>query len=236
MTVTDEMLMAYVDGELSPADVARIDAAAAADESLAARLASHRRLAGAVAGAFADVALEPAPDRLVDAVAGAGRVVSLDAVRQSRARPSAGQWGLIAAGIVAGLVVGVSLPRGPAPLVGGDMRARGQLAAALDSQLASAPEAGALVRVGLSFRATDHGYCRTFTVTSDEGPAGLACRDGDGWTVRMAVARAAASPAGDYRTAAADTPPEIIAAAQAIMLDAPLDASGEAAAKARGWR
>lgn len=236
MTVTDEMLMAYVDGELSPADAARIDAAVAADEVLAARLARHRRLAGAVAGAFADVAGEPVPDRLADAASGGGKVVSLDAVRQSRARPSPGQWGLMAAGLVAGLAVGVSLPRGPAPLVGGDMRARGQLAAALDSQLASAPEAGALVRVGLSFRARDNGYCRTFTVTKGEGPAGLACRDGDGWTVRMAVARAAAAPAGDYRTAAADTPPEIIAAAQAIMLDAPLDAGGEAAAKARGWR
>lgn len=236
MTVTDEMLMAYVDGELSPQDVALVDAAVAADEALAARLARHRRLAGAVAGAFAEVALEPVPDRLADAVSGGGKVVSLDAVRQSRARPSPGQWGLVAAGIAAGVVVGVSLPRGPAPLVGGDMRARGQLASALDSQLASRPEKGDLVRVGLTFRARDSRYCRTFTVTKGDGPAGLACHDGDGWTVRMAVARAATTPAGDYRTAAADTPPEVIAAAQAIMLDEPLDAAGEAAAKARGWR
>lgn len=236
MIVTDEMLMAYVDGELTPRDAALVDAALAADEALAARLAQHRRLTGAVAGAFAGVALEPVPDRLADAVSGAGKVVSLDAARQRRATPPWGQWGLVAAGIVAGVVVGVSLPRGPAPLVGGDMRARGQLASALDSQLASAPKTGALVRVGLSFRARDHRYCRTFAVTKGAGPAGLACRDGDGWAVRMAVARTEARPGGDYRAAAADTPPEVIALAQAIMLDEPLDAPGEAAAKARGWR
>lgn len=235
MTVTDDMLMAYVDGELSPAEVAAIEAVAAGNPDVAARLARHRLLSGAVAGAYADIAEEPVPERLT-ALLGGGKVVSLDTVRQRRAAPAWGRWGTMAAGIAAGLVVGLTLPRGEAPLVGGDMRARGQLASALDSQLASAPVEGALVKVGLSFRARDDRYCRTFTVAKGEGPAGLACRDGDGWTVRMAVAQGPAGPGGDYRTAASGTPPEILAAAQALMDDAPLDAAGEAAARKAGWR
>lgn len=234
MSVTDEMLMAYVDGELSPEDRAMVDAAAAADEAVAARLARHRQLAGGLRGAFADIADEPVPERLT-ALLGGGKVVSLDAARARRATPAWGQWGMIAAGLVAGVMVGVSVPRGSAPMVGTDMRAHGQLASALDSQLASAPTKGALVKVGLSFRSQDHGYCRTFTVTKGEGPAGLACRDSDGWAVRMAVP-VTATPGGDYRTAGSETPPEILEAAQAMMVGEPLDQTGEAAAKARGWR
>lgn len=234
MTITDEMLMAYVDGELDADMAAAVQAAAAADAEVAARLARHRLLAGAVSGAFADVAEEPVPERLTALLVGS-KVVSLDAARARRVTPAWGRWGTIAAGVAAGLVVGLTLPRGEAPLVGGDMRAKGQLASALESQLASAPAEGALVKVGLSFRTQDQRYCRTFTVTRGDGPAGLACRDGDGWTVRMAVAREA-GPAGEYRTAASDTPAAVLEAAQAIMAGEPLDGAGEAAAKAKGWR
>ncbi|MDP2258574.1 MAG: zf-HC2 domain-containing protein [Caulobacter sp.] len=234
MTVTDEMLMAYVDGELSPEDRAMVDAAAAADEVLTARLARHLLLAGGLRGAFADIADEPVPGRLT-ALLGGGKVDSLDAARARRKTPTWGQWGMIAAGLVAGVMVGVSVPRGGQPMVGADMRAHGQLASALDSQLAAAPEKGALVKVGLSFRTQDHRYCRTFTVTKGEGPAGLACRDSDGWAVRMAVP-VEATPRGDYRTAGSEIPPEILEAAQAIMIGEPLDQTGEATAKAHGWR
>lgn len=235
MTVTDEMLIAYIDGELGAEEAAAIAIAAAGSDALAARIARHRLLAGAVKGAYADIAADPVPGRLTAAVE-AGKVVSLDATRQRRVTPSWGRWGTIAAGIAAGLVVGLNLPRGEPSLVGGDMRARGELASALDSQLASAPPKAGLVRVGLTFRTRDRDVCRTFTVTKGAGPAGLACRDGDGWTVRMAVPRTAATPGGDYRTAAADTPPEVLAAVEALMADAPLDAAGEAAARKAGWK
>lgn len=235
MTVTDEMLMAHVDGELSPAEMAAIEAMAAGDPDVAARLARHRLLSGAVAGAYADVVEEPVPERLT-ALLEAGKVISLDAIRRRRFTPAWGRWGTIAAGVAAGLVVGLALPRGDASLVGGDMRARGQLASALNAQLASAPVEGAVVRVGLSFRGQDNRYCRTFTVARGEGPAGLACRDPDGWTVRMAVAQGAAGSSGDYRTAASGTPPEILSAVQEMMQGEPLDAAGEAEAKANGWR
>lgn len=242
MTVTDEMLMAYVDGELDADAVAAIDAAAAGDTDLAARLAWHRQLSVAVAGAYAGVAGEPVPERLLAAVRAPtepAKVVNLDAFRKPQAAapgPSWNRWGAIAAGLVAGLAVGLGIPRGETPMVGGDMRAHGQLASALENQLASSPKTDGLVRVGLTVRATDGRYCRTFTMTRGAGPAGLACRDGSGWTVRMAVAQTGGRGAGDFRTAAADTPPEVIAAVEALMQGAPLDAGAEAAARVKGWR
>jgi len=226
MSITDEMLMAYVDGELSEPQQMAVDSAVAADPALFEKLERHRRLRARMGGAFAEVLAEPAPERLV-AAARPSNVVPFPA--QRRAVPA---WAAMAACVAIGLVAGLSVPRlGSAPTIGSDLRAHGQLASALDKQLASAPAQGAAVRVGLSFRSSD-GYCRTFT---EETVAGLACRERDGWKVRMAVARTA-GPASDYRTAASETPPQVLEAAQDLMVGEPLDARAEAAARAKDWR
>lgn len=64
MKITDHELQAYVDGELAPADAARVEAACAAEPELAARLDHERRLRDRVRGAFDGVIDEPVPDRL----------------------------------------------------------------------------------------------------------------------------------------------------------------------------
>ena len=51
--VTDEMLIAYVDGELSEADRTLVDSAVAADPALFDKLEQHRRMKARVFGAFA---------------------------------------------------------------------------------------------------------------------------------------------------------------------------------------
>ncbi|MFZ5670996.1 MAG: anti-sigma factor [Pseudomonadota bacterium] len=233
-TVTDEMILAYIDGELGPAETAAVEAAARTDPELARLIEDHRRLAGAVRGAYADVTGEPVPERLIAATR-AAPVVSLDAARARRAPTVAvwTRWASMAAALAAGVAVGLGVSRDGA-LIGGDMRARGQLASALESQLASAPPSDARVRVGLTFRARDGRYCRTFAAARG-GPAGLACREGDGWAVRMAVAGAAV-PSAEYRTAAVETPSEVLAAAEALMAAPPLDAQAEAAAAKARWR
>lgn len=226
MSITDEMLMAYVDGELPEAQRIAVDSAVAADPALFEKLERHRRLRARMGGAFAGILTEPVPERLV-AAAKPSNVVPFPA--RHRAVPA---WAAMAACVAVGLVAGLSVPRlGPAPTIGSDLRAHGQLATALDKQLASAPAHGAAVRVGLTFRSAD-GYCRTFT---EKTVAGLACREGGGWKVRMAVAQAA-GPTSDYRTAASETPPQVLEAAQNLMVGEPLDAQAEAAAQAKGWR
>jgi len=226
MSITDEMLMAYVDGELSEAERIAVDSAVAADPALFEKLERHRRLRARMGGAFADVLTEPVPERLT-AAAKPSNVVPFPA--RPRAIPA---WAAMAACVAIGLVAGLSVPKlGSAPTIGSDLRAHGQLATALDKQLTSAPAQGAAVRVGLTFRSAD-GYCRTF---SEKTVAGLACREGGGWKVRMAVAQAA-GPTSDYRTAASETPPQVLEAAQTLMVGEPLDAKAEAAAQAKGWR
>ncbi|HEX6860053.1 MAG TPA: hypothetical protein VF138_07640 [Caulobacteraceae bacterium] len=222
MTITDEMLMAYVDGELSETDRMKVDSAVAADPALFEKLEQHRRFRARMSGAFASVLAEPVPERLVEA-ARPSNIISL--ADRRRGVPT---WAAIAATLVLGVMAGLSVPR-EQPVIGSDMTAHGDLATALDKQLASA-QGDSAVRVGLTFKTADT-YCRTF---SGAEVAGLACRDAGAWKVRMAVP--AQSSTSDYRMASSDTPPEVLQAAQNLMVGEPLDAAAEAAAQESGWK
>ncbi len=231
MSVSEERLMAFADGELSGAERAEIEAALANDAALRERLAVHRRLRTRLSAAFDGVMDEPAPARLTAALSppSAPEVVSL--AERRRVRWAAREWGAIAASTVLGLVVGVGVMNARAPLIaadGGGLVARGALAHALDTQLA-ADEAGT-VRIGLSFRARDGRYCRTFDLTQG-GAAGLACRANEGWNVAMAVASAGG---GEVRQAGA--PAEILTAVEGMIAGEPLDGAGEERARADRWR
>lgn len=71
MSVADEELMAFVDGELSGADVERVSVAIAADPALAARVEAERRLRTTLGGHFAPVMAEPVPESLTLMIADA---------------------------------------------------------------------------------------------------------------------------------------------------------------------
>jgi len=113
----------------------------------------------------------------------------------------------------------------------GAVVAQGELARALDTQLASTQPADAAARIGISFRNRDGGYCRTFQVT---GLDGLACRSEDRWVLRGMVS-ADAKPASEYRQASS-ADPAILTAAQARMAGHPLDGAAERLARDGNWR
>ncbi len=230
MSVDDERLMAFADGELTGAERAEVEAALAQDASLREKLAAHQRLRTQLSAAFDGVLDEPAPARLVAAAQPRGAEVVNLAERRA-ARWSAREWGAMAASLVFGLFVGVGVMGNDAPMIDAGengLVARGALATALNTQLAS-DQAGA-VRIGLSFRAQDGRYCRTFDLT-EGATAGLACRDADGWNVTMTAAGAGG---GEVRMAGAA--PEILAAVEALIDGEPLDESGETAARNEDWR
>lgn len=241
MSLSDEMLIAYADGELPQAQRAAVEAAAAADPELAARLRAHQALAEQVRGTFAKVAEEPAPERLLAAVR-AGSDQGADIIAFPARRPASGgaRWaGLaaLAASLVVGVIIGRAALQGETGLVGDDMAARGALAQALNTQLASA--AGpSTVKIGITFRATDGSLCRTFETGRARGLAGLACRDGgEGWLVRMSVpAQGSADTGAAYRTAASSLPVPVAELAQSLAAAPPLGPTEEAEARARGWR
>jgi hypothetical protein len=215
----DLTIAAYVDGELDAAARARFEADMARDPSLADEVAAQRRLRHRLAAAYDPVLAEPVPLNLSMAAAAAN-----DRPAHRFGLP---HWGAVAASLVAGVLVGrMALP----PPEADPMAARGQLARALDRQLAA--DAGP-IRVGLSFQATDGRYCRTFQSAPDRR-AGLACRDDAGWRVRTVTAWTPGT--ADYRTAGADTPPEVLAAVDALIAGEPMDAAGERAARDQRWR
>ncbi len=246
MTLTEDMLDRYVDGELDAASRAAVEAAAAQDPEVAEQLERRRALRAKLAAAFDPILTEPVPETLRGAVLAGRRpsaaVVDLAQARRARIsprpRPAWMPAATMAACLAAGVVIGIGLMSPQPPFVArgadGALVARGALAGALDKRLASDTGAGP-VQVGLSFASTERRYCRTFTVSGAKGLAGLACRDPGGWGVRVLTATAAPQ-AGGYRQAASSIPPAVRDAAEALRSGDPLDARQEAAARAAGWK
>ena len=251
MTFDEETLGAYVDGELDAAASAVIEATARTDQALAVRIADARQVRSMMSGAFASVVAEAPPKRLIKAVAStpkpAQALKSAQAPKPYQAKvipfrkpappPAPSQqppphwsrpvWGAMAACLAVGIAVGVVAPwesktdtgLSPSPLV----------VAALNTQ-ASGPNAGP-VRIGLSFKAREGGYCRTFAAGAT---AGLACRERGAWTVKAAAPTAAGD--GAYQTASSQTPAAVLDVVDTLIEGAPLDAQAEAKARKRRWR
>lgn len=250
MKYDDETLMAYADGELDEARRAEISAAVERDPELARRVAQHRALRTEIAGAYSSVMDQPVPEHLSAAARGPvespparearprGNVVQFPA-RGSRAPGApwrAREWTAMAASLVlGGLIVWQVGERGAGDITsrGGAMVASGDLARALDSQLASNQAEDAAVRIGLTFKAKDGGYCRSF-VSRSASAAGLACRSDADWQV--AFTEAIDPEAGGIRQAASELTPALMQAVQSRIDGDALDGAGERAARDAGWR
>ena len=233
MTIDDEMLMAYADGELGSEARQAVDQALAADALLRERLETQRRLRASLTGHYGPVASEPVPDRLL-AMLGAepapSDVPSLAAARARRQAPrtqSWFNWGAIAASLAVGVLGGQMLrEQGPVGSQDGMLVAQGRLAADLDSRLASA-QAGD-TRIGLTFADREGRVCRTFDASE---LSGLACRTGGSWNLVTTAAPAGQST--QYRQAGSAA---VMETAQRIMAGEPMDAADEKAAMEAGWQ
>lgn len=226
-------IAAYVDGELDLVTAKRMEKAMETDAGLAEAVKQERALRSRLAGHYAPVLDEVLPDRLTALLSG-NVDSSLEDRRAAKTarwyQPSVMQWGVVAASLVVGLMIGGTALNRDAGYVrddGGQVVASGALADALDTQLASTQGAKAEIRIGTSFAAKDGGYCRTFESASLDG---IACNEGAGWQLRQTLSGDGAS---EYRQASAGALAEDAAA---MMAGDPLDAAGEKAAAAKGWR
>lgn len=245
MSFSDEILMAYADGELAEPARTEVECAMRADPAIAARVAQHKALRGDVFAAFAGVLNEPVPPRL-QPVGGASNVIQLDSVRaarqpvRERRQWSWPQWGAMAASLAVGVLAGTVAMNGrqsDSELAsvagkGGALVAQGKLAGALSQQLASAAPADGDVRIGVSFMARDGKYCRSFKTAA---AAGLACRSGEEWRIPV-LAESEPGATYAYRQAASATPPAVLDAIDQRIAGATLDAGAERAALQRGWQ
>jgi hypothetical protein len=234
MTIGDETLIAFADGELTGIRRAELERALAGDPELRARLERQQRLRALIAGHYAPVEDEPVPDRFTAllAVPAEDNVVDFAAAKQRRARPLWQSLTALAATLVLGLIAGQMLPGGeggPVAMEGGTMVARGDLADALDRRLAG--DQGGETRIGVSFAAADGRFCRTFDGAE---MSGLACRGDAGWQL-VATAPGSGAAGAEYRQASSGNA-LVLGAAQEMMAGEPLDAAGERRARDTGWR
>lgn len=238
MNIEDEELMAYVDGELDAAGRARVEGALAADSALAARLRQQQSLKSRLAAHFDPVLEEPVPQALLEASA------PKRAARQPRTRRDWRwqEWSAMAATLVLGVLLGPFVMRSSQPLpfvsANGRVVAIRDLENALYRQSSGAAAAdGGRIAIGLSFRASNGSYCRTFAI--NPGPAGLACREWGEWVVEVLARnpRARQGAGGETYKLAGTTFPEVIRQAVETRIDGEaLTADEEAALAARNWR
>ncbi|ABC62703.1 anti-sigma factor family protein [Erythrobacter litoralis] len=243
MSVTDQQIAAYADGELTGDAKAQVEAAVAADPTLAAKVESHRALKNKLGAHFAPILDQTVPSQMTDLLAGAkdtagdgisdsssAEVVSFAAERQKRGlAPMMRTWGPIATGaIAASLVLAVFQPWQSGPALEG--YADTQLAEALDTQLVATQERDAATRVLLSFEAGDGSLCRAYR-SGETG--GIACRDDTGWKIERELGLGDAQST-EFRQAGSEA--DLLSAAQEMSFGGALDAEAEEAARERGWR
>jgi hypothetical protein len=252
MTFSDDVLMAYADGELDLRTRAQVEDAMAEDPQIARRVAAHQALRSILRSGFDKVLDEPIPERLVTAARATPGATSQDRVvvpLRPRRAPTLGlpqwawpQWGAIAASFLLGALVwnfGTDwYSSGSITERDGQLLAAGTLDKALSHQLASEQPAQTPVRIGVSFRSKGGNYCRTFQLRENANLAGLACRDQDTWRLE-ALAQGEASPRGtqpEFRPAGSALPPSIAQAVDQAIEGEPLDAAAEAQARTSQWR
>jgi len=250
MTVTPEQLAAYVDGECDAAEARRIALAAEHDPDLAQRIAGERALREGLRAHFAPIVEEPIPEEWLALIrgaheapaAGAGGTVIDMAEARARREEASRQHGkgwrsqawigsAIAASLVLGLFLGLQL-RGGSPIAAhnGVLTAQGELARALDTQLASAQDK-APIRMLATFRNGDGAVCRAFA-----GPdaSGVACRAQGDWQLRH-VLPGVPQATTEYRQVGSNVG-ELSALAQGMAAGEAFDAAQEHAARKNGWR
>ncbi|WP_040786150.1 hypothetical protein [Massilia niastensis] len=245
MKFSDDLLIAYINGELAEPARAAVERAMRADPILAARIAQHRARRSRVVGVSAN-GHDGSSHSQRHVPPGGAKVVHLDALRPGRPVPppppsrpswSARHWAAVGAALVTGVLAGMlgwrglAVDSGVVTLVESDgaLVARGRLVKALSGQLASPGPSDTGVRIGITFVSKEGGYCRSFVVDTT---AGLACRAGGRWTIPVL----AQGQAGAAYLDGSVLPQAVLDAIEQRSAGAPLDPVAERSAQQRGWK
>lgn len=234
MTFSNEEIAAFADGELDPARRELVAAAIAADPALQRKVEQHRALGDTLAAHFAPIAQQAVPDRFAAILAAPdaaeSRVVDLAEARRQRSfAVTRGRWGWIAGpALAASLALVLLMPQGEAVPAG---YASGDLASALETQLAGVEAADSGTQILLSFREEDGRYCRAFASREADG---IACRDRTGWAMIQQFASGSEAAGGDFRQAGAPHA-ALFAHVQEMAAGPALDGEGEQAGRDAGW-
>lgn len=236
--LTDDVLCAYLDDELSPEARIELERRLLSEPGARVRLDRFRDNDARLRRAFA-LPSEGASDPLLRLLAGDGPAD--ESAASPAARPNA-RWRRVAAPLalalaatVAGLSVGLGLRHNAATdgeSIDRDPRLSAALQSALDRQLSGRSEAG--TRILFSFRRADGAACRQFETFAPAGGAeGVACRRAEGgWG--LVVWHQPIQTVEGYRTAGAGDSP-IDTVVEELDASGPLSLEEETKAIAGGW-
>jgi anti-sigma factor RsiW len=207
MTIDDETLMAFADGQLEPGEAAKVAKVMASDPTVAARVALFSQSRLAVRGAFG--APPPVPDALTariramaeaDAQQRAGDTAPPNVISLASRRRMVPVWQLpIAASIALGVGFLSGWSGAPSDQSNGGLSIASldnlALVTALDTEKAGARTQigeGAEVALIASFLDQDGSLCREFEHdTAGRTMVAVACFRDEAWSVEFAVATAA---------------------------------------------
>ncbi len=224
MTLTDEILSAYLDSELPAEEMDRITDEIASDPVLALRLEEMRNSDAWLAGQFAAVDNKPIRAHTLDLISQFSReqnskkeegpeqsnVIALKPRDRWAAVTNSVSWGqAIAASIVLFVGIGAGMQFGGKSSTDGfaTLQTAGLISPAspLYDVLETTPS---LTRVGLddddasaaaviSFETANGIYCRELQVSTKASHSrSIACRSGDDWLIKATVASAGPAPVG----------------------------------------
>ncbi|MEM5518177.1 hypothetical protein WNY37_14555 [Henriciella sp. AS95] len=248
----DVRLSAFLDGELSPEEMAKTEAMIAGDEAVAARLealAAAQSNFDAAAGEIDDVPMSAGLSDLMDNLE-SGTVSAEESSNVvafpiwKRAGAFIEKHRAVAAGVVVAagtMSMTTAIPAQVASVdsVSGTYYADSGFGRVLEAS-ASGTETefgdGMVATPRLTFISGEQ-YCRVVDINTSRTDGRLvACRAEDAWRVAIATFGEAASPSqGPYRTASAAGSQSIETFLDTAMSDAPLDTSAEADLIQSGW-
>ena len=250
MGITDQLLMAYVDGELSPDLAALILSRLETEPDLLQRLEEHQRLRRELSAVYGSVMGEPLPPSLTallsreSAQAAPPPVIPL--FRLPRVEPGSafsrlgGAWPVLAAAAAAAVFgVGLSEVRHAGdPLTrAGDGRivASGPLASSLEHGLAT-DATGSGAKIMASFADRTGRYCRVFQSAAGGHDDGVACKSGGRWLVVALANGAGSEPTTGYRQASSSLSPSVATAVDELQASSALTPEQEREARTQQWR
>ena len=256
---SDEVLMAYADGQLDEQQSAAIRQAVATDEEVRERVDLFRQSTVLLQEAYDAPLREPVPQRLVDTVLNYNPPSPPPGIGERLAtffritpgwRPA---HALVAMGILAiGVGLGYLFPRDISPVrldlsvaQKGDAFHRGLDTTASGQSFTLDPQ-GVRVLPVATFQDKSNAFCRPYDVfaVGDQGAPlaqGIACRNVSGqWDTKVYIATGPKAPETEdplpgYVPASADDHGFVMAIADQLMAAPPLSLEDESELMAKGW-
>lgn len=222
--ISDEMLMAYADGELDGSASAAVEDYLANSPEAVERLRVFQATGRELSELFDQPMREPVPQRLIDAIKAPENIVAFDRAKRSERLKPFVTWPTALAASLAFLAASgtaywlTSQDHSPANNLAGVEQANGErraaraLASVLETGLSGTPVDGVTddkkitIEPIYTFATANQQYCRQYVITMQDATAygGVACKAPDGvWRIEAHEAIDASRPSSAGRIAPA---------------------------------